>query len=147
MDVILKADIGHLGKSGKIVSVKDGYARNFLIPQGLALPVTAGNLRMIEEERRKIKGRKEKEKKEASILAEKISQVSCTVKMKVGEEDRLFGTVTAADVVESLRQDGIELDKKKIIFPEPIKRLGIYQIPVKLHPEVTCSIKLWVIEE
>ncbi len=147
MEVILRADVANLGKRGARVSVKDGYARNFLIPGNLALPVTAGNARLIEEEKRRMTAAEERSRKEARVLAEKIARVSCTVKIKVGEGDKPFGAITVGDIAESLHQEGIDVDKKKIVLAEPINRLGIYHVPIKLHPEVGCQVKLWVIEE
>lgn len=147
MEVVLRTDVERLGKRGQVVFVKDGYARNYLIPRGLALLATPGGLRAVEEEKKKNKVKREKEKKEARQLAENISKVSCTVKVKTGEGEKIFGTVTANDIIESLHQEGIELDKKKVVLLEPVNRLGVYQIPIRLHPEVTCNLKLWVIEE
>ena len=145
--LILKNDVKDLGKAGDTVNVKDGYARNFLVPQGFALEYSESTLKVIEEEKKKEKIRLEKEKKKALTEQGKISKVSCTIPVKVGEEGKLFGAVTSSDIEEALKQEGIEIDKRKIELPEPIKVLGVYTVPVKLHPEVTANIKVWVVKE
>ena len=145
--LILKSDLKELGNSGDIVDVKDGYARNFLIPAGLALKYSESVVKVLEEEKKKEKIRLEKEKKQASLYQEKISKISCTIPVKVGEEGKLFGAVTSADIEEALKQEGIKIDKRKIELPEPIKVLGVYTVPVRLHPEVIANIKVWVVKE
>lgn len=145
--LILKRDVRGLGKIGDTVSAKDGYARNFLIPQGLALEHSSSNIKILEEEKKREKKEVEKEKKKAEELKEKISKVSCTIPVKVGEEGKLFGSVTLVDIASALVQEGIEIDKRKIELDEPIKVLGVYTVPVRLHPEVSANIKVWVVKE
>lgn len=147
MDIILKEDIATLGKAGDTVKVKDGYARNYLIPKGLALEVTPANLRVVETQRR-FKTRQEQEQRQkAQELAERLANVSCTVTMPVGEDDKLFGAVTNSDISEALKEEGIIIDKKDIVLEEDIHRLGIYYFRVKLHPEINQRVKLWVVKK
>jgi len=147
MKIILREDIERLGKRGDIVQVKDGYARNYLIPQGKALPATPGYLRQFEEEKRMELVREGKKKRAADELANRLNKVSLTAVAKAFEEDKLYGSVTALDVAELLAKEGFEIDKKNILLDEPIKSLGVYTIPIKLHPEVQVNIKLWVVRE
>lgn len=147
MNVILKGDVPKLGKAGDTVKIKEGYARNYLIPKGLALEVTPANLKTIEIQHKQ-KARKELEhKQKAEELASRLVSVSCTVAMAAGEEDKLFGTVTHAAVAEALSQEGISIEKRDIVFEKEINKLGIYYFNVKLHPEVTQRVKLWVVKK
>lgn len=147
MEVILREDIKSFGKAGDVINVKDGYARNYLIPKKFAVKVTASNLKMIDTQR-KIKEQKQlKEKKKAQSLADRLVSVSCTVIMHAGEDDKLFGAVTNADIAEALAQEGIILDKRDIVLEEEIHNLGIYHFKVKLHPEITQEVKLWVVKK
>jgi large subunit ribosomal protein L9 len=130
-----------------VVKVAEGYARNFLLPKGKALPATAGNLKTIEREKRRYVVQQAKEKQEAESQAQRLAGLSCTVVRKVGENDVLYGSVTAADIAEYLEKDGIAIDKRRIQIAEPIKSLGIYTIPVRLHSEVTAQLKVWVVKE
>jgi len=145
--VILVEDLKGVGVAGEIISVKDGYARNFLFPKNLAKSATSENLKIIEG----IKKRKEqellKQKKEAEELKDKISLASCTIAVEAGDDDRLFGSVTSHDIADAFQQEGFSLDKKKIILEEPIKKLGVYTVPVKLHPEVMAEVKVWVVKK
>ena len=147
MKVILRQDHEKLGKMGETVVVKDGYARNFLIPRKIAYPATEGSLRALEEEKKQHVMRTEKDLRKAEKLAEELEKVSVTVKMKVGEDDKLFGAVTSQLVADSLREKGFTVDKRMIEIEEPIKALGIYTVPVKLHSTVTGKIKVWVVRE
>ncbi len=147
MDVILLVDVDKLGKAGDVIKVKDGYARNLLIPQEKAILCTKGNRKIVEEQKRLVSRRKEKELKSITQLAEKISSISCTIRVQAGEEDKLFGSVTNADIQEALAQEGINLDKRKIKLEEPIKKIGIYTVEVELHPEVKSSLKVWIVKE
>ena len=147
MEVILREHVDHLGRRGEIVKVADGYARNYLLPLGKALPATAGNLKVIEREKRRYVVRLTKEKEENQALAGRIQALSLTLVRKVGESDVLYGSVTSGDVAESLSKEGIVVDKRRIQLPEPIKSLGIYTIPIRLHPEVTAEVKVWVVKE
>ena len=147
MEVILVKEVEKLGKVGDVVTVKDGFARNFLIPQGLARPKTAGTLRLAEQAKRREQIHLEKELEETKVLAARISAFSCTLRVKVGEGDKLFGVITSQDIAEAFEAEGITLDRKKILLEEPIHSLGIFQVPVKLHPEITTAVKVWVVKE
>jgi large subunit ribosomal protein L9 len=147
MRVILRQEVEKLGGPGKIVDVSDGYARNYLIPRGLAMPATAANLRMLEEEKKRESLRANREKRAAQRLAEKLNGVSVTATVSVGEDDRVFGAVTSQMIAELLQQKGFEIDRRKIMLEEPLKALGIYDVPIKLHPEVEAKIKVWVVRE
>ena len=147
MQIVLKEDVEKLGRRGEVVKVADGYARNYLLPFGKALSATPGNLKVIEREKRRYVARLSKEKEENEALARRIQEVSVTLVRKVGENDVLYGSVTSADIGESLQKEGIVVDKRRIQLPEPIKSLGIYSVPVRLHPEVTAEVKVWVVKE
>ncbi len=147
MKVILTEDISQLGSAGDIITVKDGYARNFLVPNNKAVRASTQNVKSLEHQKRQVQEKLNKIKKEGMGLAEKIESISCTITKTAGEEDKLFGSVTTADIQNNLKNEGIEIDKKKIILSEPIKKLGIYSVPVKIHPEVTASLKVWVVKE
>jgi len=146
MKVILKKDVETLGPAGKIIDVKDGYARNYLIPWGIALKADEKNIKILEEEQKRLKLKLNKDKKNAELLAEKLNGVSCTATVSVGEEDRVFGSVTSQNIADLLKEKGFDIDRKKILLEEPIKALGIYEIPIKLHSEVEAKIKLWVVK-
>lgn len=147
MKVILTEDIPQLGAAGELISVKDGHARNYLVPNGKAVRATTQNLKNLEHQKRQVREKLNKLVKEGRNLSEKIESVSCTIAKAAGEEDKLFGSVTTADIQNSLKNEGIEIDKKKIILSEPIKKLGIFSVPVKIHPEVTATLKVWVVKE
>lgn len=147
MRIVLRTDVESLGRRGEVVKVADGYARNYLLPKKLALEATPGNLKLIQQERRVQEVHEAKEKQEAEALAARIAQLSCTAVRKVGENEVLYGSVTGADVAELLEKEGFSLDKRKILLEEPIKSLGIYEVPIKLHPQVTASVKVWVVKE
>lgn len=147
MDVILREDIEHLGRAGELVRVKDGYARNFLIPQGLALQATDGNRRRIEAERKRRADRHAADRASAEGLAAKLSDVSLTFTMKAGEGDRLFGSITAADVAGKLQELGYDIDKRRVELAEPIKLVGIYKVPVRLESGVHAEVRVWVVRE
>ncbi|MCG3158951.1 MAG: 50S ribosomal protein L9 [bacterium] len=147
MKVLLRQDFPTLGEAGKIVTVKDGYARNFLIPRGIAFEATAGNLKYLAEEKKRGAALRLREKKAAEALKAKMDGVSITAAMPVGEDDRIFGSVTNQDIADLLAAKGYEVDKRKISLDEPIRALGIYEIPIKLHAEVECRIKLWVVKQ
>jgi large subunit ribosomal protein L9 len=147
MKVILRKDFEQLGKVGEIVDVKRGYARNYLIPKEIAFIADEKNLRRIEEEQKQSAIRKDREKNNAEKLAAELSKVSCTASVQVGEEDRVFGSVTSQDIAGLLKEKGYEIDRRKILLEESIKALGIYDIPIKLHTDVEVKIKLWVIKQ
>ncbi len=147
MKVILRKDVETVGKAGEIVEVKNGYARNYLIPQGLALEASKGNVKRFEQEKKSLELQKNREKKAAEKEAEKLNDTSITISVSVGEEDKLFGSVTSQDIANALEEKGFALDKRKILLDEPIKALGIYSIPIKLHPEVEAKVKVWVVKK
>lgn len=147
MLVILNKKIDKLGDVGDVINVKDGYARNFLLPGGVAEISTPERAAQIKALKEKEKVKLEKEVQDAQMLAEKLAHTSCTITMQAGEEERLFGAITAADAAKALAAEGINIPKKKIILDEPIKKLGIYNILVKLAPNVETTFKLWVVKE
>jgi large subunit ribosomal protein L9 len=147
MKVILTQDVPGVGAIGDLIRIKDGFGRNHLIPQGKAIKATSQNIKVLEHEKRLVKDKLNKTTREAEKLAARIEAISCTVAKAAGEEDKLFGSVTSMDIESSLKQEGIEIDRRRILLPEPIKALGIYTIPIKLHPEVTANLKLWVVKE
>ncbi|MBU0634802.1 MAG: 50S ribosomal protein L9 [Candidatus Omnitrophica bacterium] len=146
MKVILKEDINNIGKSGDIIEVAAGYARNFLIPQGKVLEANKGNMKVFEEYKQTQEKSRQKEKQQAQELAKRIEHVSCTIVMQA-QEEQLYGAVTNADIAKSLSQEGIDIDKKNILLEEPIKNLGVYQVDVKLHPEIKAQVKVWVVKK
>lgn len=147
MKVILKEDIKNLGKMGDIVSVADGYARNYLIPKGLVVEANEKNIKSLEHEKRIIDEKAKKFRKTVQDLASKISSLTISIKSKAGEEGKLFGSITSMDIAEALQKEGIEIDKKKIILEEPIKRLGSYTVNVKLHADVSAPLNIQVVKE
>jgi len=144
MEVLLCQDVSKLGKSGEIVSVKRGYARNYLIPKQLACPVTTANLRRLERRKAKALELYAQQKGEAESLAEKLNKASCTVTVEVNDLDRLYGSVTEADIVKALELEGIEIDKKNVMLDQPINELGIFEVGIYLHPEVAAKVRVWV---
>ena len=146
MEVILKSGVEKLGNEGDVVAVADGYARNYLIPRDLAIEATEKNRRVLEHEKRMDLDRSAKEKRVAERLASELSNLSCTIRMQAGENDRLFGSVTSLDIAASLEEQGIEIDRRKILLDEPIKELGVFTVPAKIHPDVTADIKVWVVK-
>lgn len=145
MKIILREDVSDLGSIGDIVNVKNGYARNYLIPQGLAFPADVKNVRRLEHQKRLVDAHKMKTRKTASDLAQQLESVSCTIPMLVGEQDKLFGSVTSKDIEQALQQEGIGVSRKRILLPEPIKALGVYTVDVRLHQEITAKLKVWVV--
>jgi large subunit ribosomal protein L9 len=146
MKVVLRKDVEKLGRQGSIVEVADGYARNYLIPKGFALVATEGNIKKVEEEKKQERIKYEREKNRALKIAEKISKITCTIRKQVGDENKIFGSVTSADISEALREEGIEIDKRNIEV-EDIKTLGVYSAKIKLHPEVIVDVKVWVVRK
>ncbi|MCX5716577.1 MAG: 50S ribosomal protein L9 [Candidatus Omnitrophica bacterium] len=147
MKLILTQDVPSLGLIGEVVNVKDGYARNFLLPKGVAVPSTPQNMKLMEELKKKRQVEAKKTKDEALAVSERLADVSCTIPVKIIEEDRIFGSVTPEMIQKAFEAEGIRLDKRTIHIEEPIKKLGVYQVSVKLHPEVTVSCKVWVVKE
>lgn len=146
-EVILKEDVEKLGSAGEVVDVKPGYARNYLLPQGLALPATDGNLKRLREERQRARRAVEREREEAESLASELDGRSVTFHVRAGEGGQLFGSVTVADIQERLSEDGLEVDGEKILLDEPIKELGVYSVPVDLYDDVKPELKVWVVAE
>jgi len=147
MQVILRDDMDHLGKTGEVVNVKPGYARNYLFPRGLAVKATATDVARVEHEKRLIAARAAKQAKEAQGEADRLSQVSVSIGRAVGEGDKLYGSVTSRDIVEALQAQGVTVDGKKLHLAEPIKTLGLTEVPVRLGRGVTATIKVWVVKK
>jgi large subunit ribosomal protein L9 len=147
MQIILQAEVEKLGNPGQVVEVAEGYARNFLLPHKLAIEATPGNMKRLEKMRATFAKKEAVEKNDAQKLAELLAAVSLEITRKAGESDQLFGSVTSADVSESLAAQGFTIDKRKIVLVDPIKAIGDFDIPVKLHREVTASVKLTVKKE
>ena len=147
MEVILRQHVDNLGERGQIVKVADGYARNYLLPRKLALPASEGNKRHVERERKIMETREAEEKGQAEAIASRLSAVEITIARRVGETEQLYGSVTASDIVDFLKGKGFDVDKRKLILPEPIKTLGEHEVPLKLHREVTVPLKVKVVRE
>ncbi len=147
MKIILRQNFEKLGKIGEIVDVKDGYARNYLIPRKIAFLASEGNLRALEEEKKQHVSQQTKALQHAKKMAAEFEKVSITLKVKVGEDEKLFGSVTSQMIADALVEKGITVDKRIIELEEPIKALGIYTINVKLHQEVMGKVKVWVVRE
>ncbi len=147
MKIILRQDSEALGKMGDIVNVKDGYARNYLIPRGVAVLASPKNVRALEEERKVMLHRQDKDKRLSETLSKELDKVSLTAAVSVGEEDRVFGSVTAQTISDLLKEKGYEIDKRKVLLDEPIKALGIYTVSVKLHTDVEAKVRVWVVKE
>ena len=147
MKIILRQDMENLGKAGEIVETKSGYARNYLVPKGFAVAATAANMKVSEQERLALQLKTEKEIKAAEELAAKLNKISITATVQVGEEDKVFGAVTNQNIAEMLLEKGFEIDRKKIILEEPLKALGVFEVPVKLHSKVQAQVKVWIVRE
>lgn len=147
MQVILLEDVPSLGKAGDLVKVSDGYGRNYLIPQKKATFATEKNLKILEHQKREIQQRMEKLKKDAERIGQQIEGLSCSMSKPVGESGKLFGSITSMEIEDYLNGVGIKVDRKKILLEEPIKNLGMFTVPIKLHPEVTAHLKVWVVQE
>ncbi|MFH1025448.1 MAG: 50S ribosomal protein L9 [Nitrospirota bacterium] len=147
MKVILKEDIKKIGSMGQIVTVADGFARNYLVPKGLAVQANIKNMKSLEHAKKVIQEKSKKMKASVQDFADRLSKITLVIKAKAGEEGKLFGSVTTMDIAEQLKNEGIEIDKKKISLDEPIKRIGTYAVSVRLHPEIDTQINLQVVEE
>ena len=147
MEVILREHVDNLGKRGEIVKVADGYARNFLLPRKLALPATDGNRKHVERERRIVEAREAAEKVQAEAIAARLNMIDIAITRRVGETEQLYGSVTAVDIADYLKGKGFEIDRRKLILPEPIKAIGDHTVPLKLHREVTVPLKVRVVKE
>ena len=147
MEIILRADVQHLGKIGDVVKVKDGYARNYLLPKGLAYPATDANKKKIAFEGERISKQLAAEKTAAESEATRLAEVHLTFAVKVGEEEKLYGSITASDIQRKLEELGIHVDKRKIDLHEPIRELGDFQVGIKIHPEVRPEVRVTVVKE
>ena len=147
MEVILREHVDNLGRRGEIVKVADGYARNYLLPRKLALLATEGNKRQIEREREKFEAKESEERKGAEAMAARMGSIEVEIARKVGENDVLFGSVTAADIATALSAKGFEIDRRKLQLAEPLKKLGEVEVPLKLHRDVTTNVKVKVVAE
>jgi large subunit ribosomal protein L9 len=147
MEVILRETIANVGHAGEIVKVKNGYARNFLLPKGLAYAATAANRRRVEAEAVERAQRSAAERGDAEALAERLAGISAEFSVKAGEGDKLFGSITSADIAAKVAELGYDIDKRIIELVEPIKMIGIYKVPVRLHPEVKAELRVWVVKE
>ncbi|MCX6338759.1 MAG: 50S ribosomal protein L9 [Candidatus Aureabacteria bacterium] len=146
-EIILMQDVPGLGAQGDVVKVAEGYARNYLFPQKLAAPATPKYVRMLELEKKRKEAEAKRALEQLRQEAEKLSQASCTIAVEAGEDGKLFGSVTAQDIAESLEQAGFTLDKKKINLAEPIKELGVYSVELQLYSDITASLKVWVVQK
>jgi large subunit ribosomal protein L9 len=147
MEVILRDHVEHVGKRGEIVRVADGYARNYLLPRKLALPATEANKQWIARERKIAEAREGEERSAAEALADRLVALDLSVARRVGDNDQLYGSVTNADIAELLKEKGFEIDRRKILLPDPLRALGESHVPVKLHRDVTAQLKVTVVKE
>jgi len=147
MEVILREHVEHLGKRGEVVKVAAGYARNYLLPRKLALLATDGNKKHVERERRIVEARESQERGLAEALGARLAAVEITLARRVGDTEQLYGSVTSGDIADFLKEKGFEVDKRKLILPEAIKAIGDYDVPLKLHREVTIPLKVHVVKE
>ena len=147
MDVILRQAVDNLGGPGEVVSVSNGYARNYLLPRGIAFQATPGNLKRIAQERERLESAESERRSAAEELARKLEEVSLSFSARVGEEGKLFGSVTAADIAQQLEAQGLHVERRLIDLHEPIRALGVYRVPVRLHADVRPELKVWVIKQ
>ena len=147
MEVVLKKDYGKLGRAMEIITVKDGYARNFLIPSGVAVVATEGNKRLVADARRTNEKREAKLVEEARALLGRIENTPCTIAVKVGEEEQVYGSVSATDIAEFLKKEGFEIEKRQVMLEEAIKQHGVYTVDISLHRGVDAKLKVWVVKE
>ena len=147
MEIILRQAVENLGKPGDVVVVKNGYARNYLLPHGLAYEATPGNLKRIAQERDRLEAAENERVSSAQELAKRLEEVQLTFSARVGEEGKLFGSVTSADIAEQLNAQGFHIEKRVVDLHEPIKALGVYRVPLKLHADVKPEIRVWVIKQ
>ncbi len=147
MEVILREHVDNLGRRGEIVKVADGYARNFLLPRKLALPVTEGNKKHVERERARFDAKEAEERSGAEAIAARMAGVEVEIARKVGETEALYGSVTSADIVDALKARGFDVDRRKLQLADPIKKVGEFDVPVKLHRDVTTTVKVKVVPE
>lgn len=146
-EVLLMADVSGLGSEGEVVTVSDGYARNYLLPRKLAAAVSEATTRRLAKMREQREAQHQTEIASAREMAARLEKVSCTITVKTGGDDKMFGSVTTANIVDVLKSQGVEVDKHSLLLETPIKELGVYDVKVKLHPEVQATVKVWVVEE
>jgi large subunit ribosomal protein L9 len=147
MEVILRDHVDNLGRRGEIVKVADGYARNYLLPRKLALPATDGNRKQVERERAKFEAKEAEERKVVDAVAARLSAVELVIARRVGETEALYGSVTTADIAEGLASKGFDIDRRKLQLAEPIKKVGEFDVPIRLHRDVTATVKVKVVPE
>ena len=147
MKLILQEDVKNLGKMGDVVNVSDGYARNYLIPKKFGVEANVKSIKALEHEKRKIEEKSKKIRNDARALAERLSATSLTLSAKAGEEEKLFGSITTMDIVEALKKEGFDIEKKKVLLDEPIRRLGAYAVDIKIQGDVTAQVQVKVIAE
>lgn len=147
MNVVLTKDVEKIGKKGEIKKVADGFARNFLFPGNLAVEASPANVKKVEEKKKRDNVKLAKEKEVFVELAARISKLSLTISTQVGEEDKMFGAVTTEDIATALKDQGFDVDKRKIDLAEPIKALGVFEVSIKLHADVTATVKVWVVKK
>jgi large subunit ribosomal protein L9 len=147
MEVILREHVDNLGHRGDVVKVAPGYARNYLLPRKLALPVNEGNKRVIDRERKLAETRELEERQQAEAVANRLTQIELTLSRRVGDTEQLYGSVTTADIADALLEKGLEIDRKRIHLDEPLKSLGEFTVPVKLHRDVTAQLKVHVAKQ
>lgn len=147
MEVILKKDVNNIGKAGAVVKVKDGFARNFLIPRGLGMPVTTQGLKVLEEEEQQRLLLSEKTRKEAEELGAKLKSISLTMPVLTQADEKLYGSIGPVEISAALKDEGFDIDKNRILLDDPIKALGIYEVLVKLHPDIAIKLKIWVVKK
>lgn len=147
MEIILREDVQHVGKAGEVVKVKNGYARNYLLPKGLAYAATEANKRRITFEAQRIAGQRAAERADAEAEASRLASVHLQFAMKVGEEDKLYGSVTASDIQRKLEESGIHVDKRKVDLTEPLRTLGEFRVGIKIHPDVRPEILVTIVKE
>jgi len=147
MKVILQQDVRHLGRVGDIVKVRDGYGRNFLVPRGMAVVADERNVHRLEHQKREASAKATKVLAEARAMAEKLGQTAVSIKVQAGDEGKLFGAVTNRDIVEALGAEGLLLDRRQVELAEPIRQIGVFSVPVRLHPDVQAAVKVYVIQQ
>ncbi len=147
MKVILREGVTNLGKAGSVVKVSGGYGRNFLIPRNLAIPATLTNLKAFEHESKMLEAKRTKRKKEAELFKAKLERHSCSIAKKVGEQDKLFGSVTAIDIEKAFQTEGFQIDKRDVLLDQPIKALGVYTVPIRIFEDIVANTKVWVVRE
>jgi large subunit ribosomal protein L9 len=146
MKVILRSDVPDLGDAGELVNVRDGYARNFLLPRNLAVAASRASLRALEHEKRQVGLREKKRIGELEKLAHRIRSTPVTISKEVGENDRLFGSVTSMDIQRALESEGVDIDRRLIDMDEPIKAIGVFDVPIRLHRQIDAKLKVWVVK-